>query len=203
MSEIVIPMFDGEATDQLALRWATLLMRLHRPRIVVEAGTYRGHFAILAAATMRDLGIDGHVYTADPYDYGVAAFIEANNLRSYITSHQGDFEELFDRHPEIVEHIDFAYIDSGPGVALGSDGTIIGREIVETLDDGGPDPRFTSMRWRHYLKARINLAENGIIVVDDTNATNADWDQVEAIKDQASLVLTGARGLTVYQQGRL
>ena len=149
---------------------------------------------------MRDLGIDGHVYTADPYDYGVAAFIEANNLRSFITWHQGDFDELFERHSEIAENIDFAYIDSGPGVALGGDGTIIGREIIQTLDDGSPDPRFTSMRWRHYLKARINLSDNGIIVVDDTNG---DWEQVEAIKDEASIILTGARGLTVYQQGRL
>jgi len=53
------------------------------------------------------------------------------------------------------------------------------------------------MRWNHYLMARTNLRPGGLVVVDDTNG---DWQRVQDIKDQASLVLPGARGLTVYQQ---
>ncbi len=45
------------------------LVRLLRPRVVLETGTHRGYSTCNLAAALRDLGQDGHVWTIDPIEH--------------------------------------------------------------------------------------------------------------------------------------
>lgn len=45
------------------------LVRLLRPRTVLETGTHRGYSTCNIAAALRDMGRDGHVWTIDPVEH--------------------------------------------------------------------------------------------------------------------------------------
>lgn len=43
-------------------------VRLTKPKMVLETGTYKGYSTCCIATALRDIGENGHVYTIDPYN---------------------------------------------------------------------------------------------------------------------------------------
>lgn len=101
-----LPLLDTTATDLESLTVLWTLVQYLQPEIVVEAGTYKGHFAIPIA---RMLAVRGHVYTADPVRVDLP---DLPNL-TYV---QDDFDVMLAQRPDIKGRVDFAFIDSGPPV---------------------------------------------------------------------------------------
>jgi len=98
-----LPPLDSIATDPETLEFLQALVIYQHPTLIVEAGTYLGHFAILAARGVPD----AIVYTADTCPYEWPQFMEPN-IRFYL----GDFTEML---PVLAPGtVDFAFIDSGP-----------------------------------------------------------------------------------------
>lgn len=89
---------DGTATDSASLRTLLALVDFVRPRVILEVGTYRAHFAVPVARALPQ----ARVHTFDPIDFGWDKSLAPN-----ITFHQRDF----DAAPEPFE---FAFVDSGP-----------------------------------------------------------------------------------------
>jgi hypothetical protein len=92
------------ATDEESLRYLFALLEFVRPRVIVEAGTYRGHFACGAARIVPG----AHIHTFDPIDHGWP------RTDPNITYHQRDFDF-------VPEPFDFAFVDSGPPFVEGTE----------------------------------------------------------------------------------
>ena len=95
-----LPPLDDMATDLETLQFLNKFLVYVQPKIVVEAGTWKGHFSVVAAEYLPN----SRVYTADIFNHDLP---KIQNLFAYI----GDFEEMLER---ISEPINFAYLDSGP-----------------------------------------------------------------------------------------
>jgi len=91
---------DDTATDKETLLVLYHLLNYLRPKVVVEAGTWLGHFSVVASEILPD----SKIYTADTFEAGV---VGPPNMQFY----HGDFEAMLQT---ISEPIDFAFIDSGP-----------------------------------------------------------------------------------------
>lgn len=98
--------WDDMASDEAQCELLAALVRAHRPEVVVETGTYRGHGTLYMADALRRNG-RGHLHTADPFWHGVPEWIERNGLASVATFHHEQAHKLIERLP----YIDFAYID--------------------------------------------------------------------------------------------
>jgi predicted O-methyltransferase YrrM len=94
--------FDSHATDYETLGFLFALLEYVKPRVIVEAGTYRGHFAVGAARVLPD----SLVFTSDIKCHETLP--EPPNLAAFL----GDFEAMLDAID--VAPFDFAFIDSGP-----------------------------------------------------------------------------------------
>lgn len=92
---------DSCATDAASLGILFALIEYMKPRVVVEAGTYRGHFAVGAARILRG----SRVFTADIVRHETLPTLP--NLVSF----RGDFVQMLDAE---VQEFDFAFVDSGP-----------------------------------------------------------------------------------------
>lgn len=92
---------DTVATDKESLNFLFGLLNYIKPKVIVEAGTYKGHFAVGAARLLPD----SHIYTADINVH--ADLPELPNLTFY----RGDFVDMLN---EYQLGFDFAFIDSGP-----------------------------------------------------------------------------------------
>lgn len=169
---LVCPEWDGDASDQRNIALLMALVLFQQPRVIVEAGTYKGHTALHLAGTLRANKLPGHIWTADTEDRGQFSAIEAAGLSGYVSVWLGGFDGML---PLVPKPIDLAYIDASH------------------VDD-------PYMRLRHISMVYDNLAVGGLIVVDDVNARIGDWSGVEAIRNMAHLYLDGARGLAVFQK---
>ena len=89
------------ATDQESLNFLFGLLNYIKPKVIVEAGTYKGHFAVGAARMLPE----SRIYTADIDVH--TTLPELPNLTFY----QGDFVDMLN---EYRLGFDFAFIDSGP-----------------------------------------------------------------------------------------
>lgn len=87
-------------TEPETLDFLFALLEYLRPAVIVEAGTWRGDFAIEAARRLPD----SHVYSAD-----VIRAVTDPGLPN-LTLFHGDFGEML----EDGMPFDFAFIDSGP-----------------------------------------------------------------------------------------
>jgi predicted O-methyltransferase YrrM len=173
-AEIVLPPLDDEATDLDSLKFLAALMRFEKPKVIVEAGTYRGHGALFMAMGLRSVGTDGHIWTADPIDQGVAAYISRNGLDGTITYRNQPFDEML---PDVPTPIDFAFIDASdrrPGGDL-------------------------LMRLHHLNLVMPKMRRGGLVVVHDTGAKLGDWHGLETILQMGGVNLRGPRGLTLIQ----
>lgn len=130
---------DYEASDPANVDLACMLVNFIRPKVVVEAGTYKGHFAFAVANILRQYG-EGKVYTADPTDRVTALFDLVPFLLPHLHYHQGDFLEML---KDVPDPIDFAYIDAS----------------------SKENPR---MRMEHMKTVYPRLNDGGLILIDDT-----------------------------------
>lgn len=97
---------DDVGTERETLELLALLVAANAPDLIVEAGTYKGHFAENAIEACPRTT----VFTADTIDYGYRPSDE------WIYDYRGDFEAMLE---ELDQWIDFAFIDSGPPFAEG------------------------------------------------------------------------------------
>ena len=151
------------------------------PVTVVEAGTFKGDFAIGAADVMKQLERGGKVFTADPMDYGVEARFKKEGFEDYIEYWKGDFGEMLVKRK--LWDIDLAFIDSGP--------------IEDIMEDRELFMKERGIRFKHYQAVLPRMASGGLVVVDDM--TNIGWSDSEKILEDADLFLKGGRGLTIKQ----
>ena len=93
-----LPPLDDTATDRKSLAFLFALLSYMRPSVILEAGTYQGHFAVGAGRVLPE----SRIHTFDPTDYGWNQRLAPN-----VRFHQQDFNY-------IPEPFTFAFIDSGP-----------------------------------------------------------------------------------------
>ena len=164
-------------TDEMASTPATvdlvaMLVRYTEPRVVVEAGTYRGHLALAVANILRQTS-HGVIHTADPIDNFSPTLAQTTELQPYIRYHHGDFATMLDG---IEGPIDLAYIDAS-------------------------DARDSRLRLTHAERVFDRLRPGGLLVTDDTASedwqeagTFRDWAKCTGIH------LSQHRGLTIIQK---
>lgn len=92
------PEMDGSATEVETLNLLFDLLWVFRPRVIIEAGTYQGHFTVGAARLLPE----SRIYTFDPVLHG-----------KWPDEHENI---IFCKHDfnYIPEPFQFAFIDSGP-----------------------------------------------------------------------------------------
>jgi hypothetical protein len=170
-SKVIIPPFDDISIDDISLRRVAGIIMVRKPQVIVEAGTYRGHFAALAAASV---GPTVSVYTADPTAFVMTPWPEQ------ITFHHGCFLEMLALYREELEgKVEFAFIDSGPPC---------------TKDH----KEWSTIRIDHYEAVKSYLTPDGLIMVHDTNAT--DWEGANQIIAEAFWRTRQGRGLTAFSK---
>ncbi len=148
----VLPSFDAESCDPRTLTVLLALLIHEEPRVVVEAGSYQGHFAVQAGGILQAYNLSGRVWTADPADHGVADRIVAAGLAGRVFYHHTTFEELLTLCPA---PIDFAFLDA--------------------TERGGA----AAMRLTHLTTVLPLMRPGGLICVDDTKG---DWCGVDVIR---------------------
>lgn len=148
----ILPPFDTESCDAKTLTVLLGLLIHEQPRVIVEAGTYNGHFAIQGGGILKAYNYSGRIWTADPVDHGVAQRIADAELLGRVYYHGGPFEELLDICPA---PIDFAFIDA---------------------TESGGDP---AMRLKHVTAVLPLMRPGGLVCVDDTAS---DWTGVEVLR---------------------
>lgn len=174
---MTFPAWDLEATAPEQCELLAALVRCAKPRIVVEAGTYKGHGALAIAGALAANGPTGHLWTADPYDFGQAAtLVDCPN----VSFCREDFLTMLAR----LDAVDFAYIDAS---------------------DFGPNGRDASLRVCHFDAVLPKLSPGGLVLVDDTLAD--DWSDGEGGKSvlrirEKCFNLRVLRGLSIFQAGR-
>jgi predicted O-methyltransferase YrrM len=166
---------DNMASAPEAIDLIAMFVHFTNPRVVVESGTYKGHFAYAISNILRLLGNGGKVYTADPVDKvsDTLALPGADELRPQIHYHKGDFLEML---ADVPGPIDVAYIDAS-------------------------DPNDPLLRRKHALAVWKRLAARGLLFVDDT--ASKDWEDAKFFRQISSLHLPQHRGLTILQPWRL
>jgi len=168
--------FDTEATEQEICELLAALVRVRKPTVVVEAGTYRGHGALYMADTCRRNGV-GHVYTFDPVDHGLQYWLAKNSLEDWCTFIRGEYA--------VPKSVDFAFIDAS------------------AIDETGR--MNASPRALHFEATRARLSPGGIICVHDTHCDSVWYDEeggasMHRIRESC-FNLDLMRGLSVYYKG--
>ena len=167
-----MPPMDLESTDVETLELLAALIRLTKPSVVVEAGTYLGHGAIYMADACKANG-KGHVYTADPFARdAMRAMFAANGLEDWITLYQTGYLKMLD-----MPVVDFAFIDaSGPG-------------------------HDASLRWKHVEATLPRLSQGGVMCVHDTAADDWNdgegGESVRRIRALCDLTIYNNRGISI------
>lgn len=149
------------------------LIQSNRPRVIVEAGTYRG-IATMAMAEALALVDDTEamVYTADVVDFHVKDLVIASGHHGRVMPWLGRFEDMLTTIPG---PIDFAFIDASE---------------LET-------PR---LRVDYAELVYDRLSPGGLIVVDDC-ADDA-WPYARHMRQWASLYVPAGRGTVIIQKPR-
>jgi len=137
------PLDNGTATDVASLIVLCTLVEYLRPTHIVEAGTYKGHFAVGAARVSPASRVD----TWDTVDWGWDKALAPN-----VEFHLGDFDP--------PHGFDFAFVDSGPPFLRHT-----GDSPLLTYDEN-------AVRIRHWRLACERVAPGGLVICHDTNATD-------------------------------
>lgn len=85
------------------------LVRLYRPEIAVEIGTYKGNAAIAIGQALKDNN-SGNLYTIDPFEQEIVrTAIRKANLQDIVVFKKGYSQEVL---PSLkLSKVDFAFID--------------------------------------------------------------------------------------------
>ena len=175
------PPLDDTATDPETLEFLYHLIRYLKPRVIVESGTYMGHFTLVALAASPT----SFLYTADPrqyYTYSAKEMAEQNGISTKrLVEFRGTFHEMLAEHPFLTEGVNLAFIDSGPPYG----------------DSDFVDPKEAThkIRWQDYQAVKNYMAYNGIIISHDMNACG--WPGHKEILDEG-ILLPGGRGITMH-----
>ena len=170
-----LPMHADASNDQF-LHWLVQYISWAQPSVVVEAGTFMGHFALVCGRSAQLLDIPLHVWTCDVSDFGAAERATQYGLTSLVTIKTQDFAAMLEE--DIGLHsVDLAYIDSGP-----TDG-------VTTEPD---------LRWRHFNAVMPHMRKGGIILVDDTQRS-ANWAHKDELRAMGVTIGTPARSITMIE----
>lgn len=146
------------------------LVRGLKAKVIVEAGTYRGHATFAMAESLRRDDQEGHVWTADIEDFAIGDVLEAMGLAGRVTFFRGRFEDMLATVPD---PIDLAFIDaSEPDNA---------RYRIDCLE-----------------RVWLRLAPNGIVVMDDC-ADDA-WRYANELRRWCGLYLPTSHGLCLFQK---
>ncbi len=159
----------GGGTETETLRFLYGLLHYVQPKVIVEAGTCRGDFTILA----RHACPKAEIYTADIFKHKWVADLEDRAVFFH-----GDFEKML-RELLRGREVDFAFIDSGPPPIL------------------LPPQHEAGVRIRHYNAVLLYMRTGGIIATHDTGKT--DWTGAASIVADASIHLNCGRGLSLRQ----
>lgn len=168
----VLPEIDEMASAPATIDLLAMLTSFMQPKVVVEAGTYRGHAALAVANVMRAYD-SGHLYTADVYDNFSATLADIPILQPYITWWHGDYLAMLEQVPG---EIDLAYIDAS-------------------------DPNDSNLRLEHAGRTYARLAPGGLLLADDTGSPDWREAKLFRVWAQSSGIhLTQRRGLTFIQK---
>ena len=164
---------DSEANSLEFIDLICALLRYMEPPEegfrIVESGTYCGTTALCLGWTMRQYGLTGHVYTADPKDWATDLRIEQNELEDYITYVQSDFIEMLD---SVKGSVDIALIDCTDWKRRVEHINA----VIPRMADGGL-----------------------IVVDDIDQEPDSPGLRVSGILESASLLLHGHRGCAMFQ----
>lgn len=171
-----LPEWGGEATEPEICRLLAALVGVRGARVIVEAGTYKGHSALLMADACRRKGA-GRVVTFDPVDRGVQRWIDANELGAWCEYVQGPYE--------VPNEVDFAFIDASAPDHTGR--------------------MHAGLRWQHFEATRQRMRPGGLICAHDTLYGHQPWydgeggQSMHRIRSCSALNLDCMRGLSIYQ----
>ena len=110
LPDYAYPAWDRMAIDQGVPYLLGALVSALQPRIVVEAGTYKGHAALSIASTLKAIK-RGHLHTADPIEQNVTALFQKNDLTEYATYHLATYEDMLERVAP-YGGVDLAFVDA-------------------------------------------------------------------------------------------
>lgn len=176
--------FNPEIDLQVNIFLQYLISMTGFPVTVVEAGTFKGDFALAAGDVMRQMGQRGKVFTADPVNQGVVERVKEEGLEEFVEYYEGTFEKMLTHFSQIHVHtVDFAFIDSGP--------------LNDSIEDRETFVAERGVRYQDYERVKPYMTPGGLIVVDDM--TNIAWDNSEKILAETDIFLKGGRGLTIKQ----
>lgn len=162
---------DLEASEPATVDLICMLVAFTKPTVIVESGTYKAHTALAMANTLRQMGQKCMIYTADPLEQGLTKTLEESEwLNTYIRYYHGDYEAMLS---EVEGSPNLAYIDGG-------------------------DRKDVHMRLRHTRATYKRLAPGGVMLVDDTGAT--DWGDAGILRSMANVYLPQNRGLAIIQK---
>ena len=186
---IEFPPLNTIVTDQETLMFLQSLTFYVKPKVVVESGTFWGHFVFAAFAGYRF----SRIYTADPFPHKhiFEEYLEKNKepmKNAQIYRHLGDLPSLLEEYEELRGHINLAFIDSGPPCADQPS-----NEGVESDAEAFSDH---NRRWKDYKLIKPYMTHQGLIISHDAN--QAGWPGSKEIMDE-SILLNGGRGITIHQ----
>jgi predicted O-methyltransferase YrrM len=173
----VFSVTDDVASDTASLDLICMLVNFLRPKVVTEAGTYRGHVAAAVANILRQHDIGGKIYTADPIPQGFDEALKDQLLpvAPWIHFYPGDYLEMLQTVPE---PIDLAYIDAS-----------------SKLD--------SHMRWTHAQATLVRMRPGGLVLIDDTEGEWADAKAFQGLARSGGIHLKQHRGLTILQRANV
>jgi predicted O-methyltransferase YrrM len=138
-------------------------------KVIVEAGTYKGHATFAMAESLALAKREGMIYTADVVDHDIGEVLQEAGLSRFVQFYEMRFEEML---KDIDEPIDLAFVDASE-----TENARLRLDYVELLIP--------------------KLSPNGVIVVDDS--TDDEWPGAKALRDACCLYLPVGRGITLFQ----
>jgi caffeoyl-CoA O-methyltransferase len=140
-------------------------------RVIVEAGTYRGHGCFAMAEALLCTGQEGHIWSADIVDHHVDDALRVVGLSEYVSLAIGKFDEMVEE--QIAEPIDLAFVDAS-------------------------DPNNSMLRVDYVDFLYPRMRKGGLIVVDDCGDVEG-WPSAQILRDTCNLYLPLGRGTCVFQ----
>jgi predicted O-methyltransferase YrrM len=100
---------DGNAAESEVLELLHGLIRVIKPRVVIETGTYMGNAAMSMAHAMKENNMPCSLDTCDTDEAFLRHAARLTDSFDFVTAHHMSGEELIGNS----HNIDFAFIDSG------------------------------------------------------------------------------------------
>ncbi len=166
----LLALVDTTASHPETWGFLAEMVNATKAKVIVEAGTYRGHACLAMAEALWCAKQEGHIWSADIEDHHVGDVLEQTDLRDYVTLCLGDFKRMVEEY--VTEPIDLAFVDASD-----------------------PDNALLRVETVAFLVPRMR--KGGIIVVDD--CANDEWPAAASLREYCNLYLPLGRGTCVFQ----